>query len=272
MWLTVACMLPAVAVQAAVYGWRVVLHVAVAVVVGLAAEGMCLRLRRLPLAAAADGSVVITAIILGVMLPPQAGWWVSAFAVVVAVGLAKHYYGGLGNNPFNPAMVGYALAFVSFPSAFHLWLAADGVSSPTPLAAARVAGNALPPLQVADYWQLAAAVAGGGVLLWKQVADWRLTLSFLLGVVAVQTAAGDAWAAVGYGGLVFAAFFVITDPVTAATTRLGRWLYGFAVGALALWLRQHGAHTDGIAFAVLLGNLLAPLLDHAVRQWQQWRS
>lgn len=263
-------MLPAVVATSAVYGARVWLHLAVAVVVGAAVEVACLRLRRAPLVMARDGSLVITAMIIAVMIPPHAAWWLSAFAVAVALALGKHYYGGLGNNPFNPAMVGYALAFISFPSAFNLWLEVDGVSSPTPLAARRLdETETLPPLAGADIALLAAIAVGGCVLLWKQVADWRLTASFLLGALAMNLIVGDSLITLAYGGLLFAAFFVITDPVTAATTRAARWLLGAAVGALALWLRERGAHTDGIAFAVLFGNIIAPLLDYGVRQWQR---
>lgn len=261
MWGVAAATLPVLATSAFFYGAGVWLNLAAALAAATAAELLCLHLRRQPLAAAADGSAAVCACILAVALPPAAAWFVAASASASAITLAKHCYGGLGNNPFNPAMVGYALVFLAFPQHFADWSSADATSHPTPLAAARLdAADA--SIEAAPHGPIALASAvAGGALLAARLADWRLTAAFALGAAAVHAALGGAWQMLAHGGLVFAAFFVITDPVTAAATRRGRWLYGAAVGALAVWLRARGAHTDSIAFAVLIGNLLAPLCD-----------
>ncbi len=267
MWSVAAATLPALAAATYLYGWGVCQQLFITVSAATLCELICLRWQGKPLATAADGSAVVAACILTIALPPYVPWGVAAAAAIFAIGLAKHCYGGLGNNPFNPAMAGYALAFISFPEYFNAWTA-DATSHPTPLALARL-GDPL----AATTWQLAlpalAAAGGGGVLLLLRLADWRLPLAFCLGAVATSMALALDWQTLIQGGLVFAAFFVITDPVTAATSRGGRWCYAALVGALAIWLRQHGSHSDSIAFAILIGNVLAPLCDLAVKQWRR---
>lgn len=286
MWTTVLAMLPSAAAAVNLYGAGVVIRILLAVGVAAAAECLCLRLRNKP-PSIADGSAVLTGAIIGLAVPPLSPWYVVACASFFAITLAKHCYGGLGNNPFNPAMAGYALAFVAFPGDFADWtsagaggvggdmrvawesLFADGRGSPTPLLARRLSPEAdaaaalAPPL---------AACAGGLLLVALRVADWRLPLSFILGGLAVAAIVGDGggdWAFLLHGGLLFAAFFVVTDPVTAAATPSGRWLCGGLVGALAVWLRFRGAHADGIAFAILFGNIIAPLCDYPARRWRR---
>ena len=277
MWLTTAAMLPAVAVAAYLYGGGVVLRVLLAVAAAAVTERGCQWLIKNQ-SSVGDGSAVLTGVIIGLSVPPLAPWYVPVFASLTGIALAKHCYGGLGNNPFNPAMAGYALAYLSFPADFSGWIGGgsfdaawetlftDAISAPTPLAAARL--EATPPVTPSLFLSLA-SVIGGGWLLWRRIADWRLTLAFLGGGWLTNLAAGGDWQILLHGGFLFAAFFVITDPVTAATTPLGRCLYGAVVGALAVWLRHHGAHTDGIAFAILIGNILAPLCDDVAERWQR---
>ncbi|MGI9338281.1 MAG: RnfABCDGE type electron transport complex subunit D [Gammaproteobacteria bacterium] len=270
--ITTLTMTPAVAAATWVYGIGVLLQVAVAMAAAVAAELLCLYLRKKPLSEAKDGSAIVAGIIIAIALPPLSPWFVAVFAAFCAMTLAKHCYGGLGNNVFNPAMAGYALAFVSFPLYFDNWHgdasagqtfdaifgAVDAVSSPTPLIAARLPEgivdrqlSLLPPV---------ACIVGGAVLLILRIADWRLSAGFAFGA-AVVAAVYDDMTILLHGGLAFAMFFVITDPATAAASKSGRLLYAFFAGALALWLRQAGAHADGIAFAILAANMTAPLFD-----------
>ena len=273
MWSVAAATLPALIVAAVLYGAAVWYQLAVLLVSCWGSELICLYWRRQPLRTLLDGSATVVACILALALPPAAPGYVAAAAAVGAIMLAKHCYGGLGNTPFNPAMVGYALAFLSFPQHFSLWAdlaelpaTVQAVSGPTPLSAARLD---IPLTGDPRYPLLPLAAAAGGIfLLIRRFADWRLTLSFMLGAAAVYAVAAVDWRNVLYGGMIFTAFFVITDPVSAAATRGGRWLYGFLTGALAVWLRLYGAHTDGIAFAILIGNILAPLCDLIAEKWR----
>lgn len=264
MWSVAAATLPTLAAQAYLYGNAVWLQLALLCATAVLTEALCLRWRGLPLAAVADGSTLVAACVLAVALPPHAPWTVAVWAAVAALTLGKHCYGGLGNNPFNPAMLGYALAFFAFPEAFSAWTV-DAVSSPTPLAAARLDSPANAAANASLLPALAAA-GGGLLLLLSRVADWRLPCAFALGALVMH--GGTDWQHLAQGGLVFAALFVVTDPVTAPANRRGRWLYGFLVGALCVWLRRHGTHSDAIAFAILIGNMLAPLCD-AVTSWRR---
>lgn len=273
MWIVAACLLPALAAAAVERGTGALLQVLLAGAGCLLFEALCLAWRRLPVKKTlADGSAVIAGIIIGLSLPPLAPWFVAVAAAGFAMVLGKHCYGGLGNNPFNPAMAGYALAFVSFPGDFGGWFfsdvpvsfifqntAVDAVSMPTPLTAVRLQ---IVSLRVEYLFPLAAA-AGGAVLLLLKIADWRLPVAFMSG--ALVFSGGDVGQLTA-GGLTMAAFFVITDPVTAAVTSGGRWLYGIMAGGVTVLLREYGVHADGIAFAILIGNMLAPLMDK-IWQW-----
>ena len=256
--ITALTMTPALAAAVWLYGIGVLLQVAVAVVAAVLAELLCLHLRKQPLSVALDGSAAVAGMIIGAALPPLAPWFVAAFAAVCAMTLAKHCYGGLGNNVFNPAMAGYALAFVSFPRHFDNWNV-DTIGSPTPLAAARLPDIADNVYSLSPILPAACAL-GGLVLLLLRISDWRLSGGFILGAALVAAVYGDV-ATLLTGGLAFAAFFVITDPATAATSWRGRLLYAFVAGALVVWLRKAGIHTDTIAFAILAANMMAPLCD-----------
>lgn len=270
MWITVAAMAPAAVIHIYLFGGQALLTLLTAVSAAVITEALCLRWREQPAlrvtgGGLGDGSAVICGVIIALSLPAATAWFVPASASLFAIVLAKHCYGGLGNNPFNPAMAGYALAYLSFPTEFGGWegLPADAHSSPTPLAASHLS---LPVAEAAWLPPLSAAL-GGGCLLALRIADWRLPIAFLLGAAAAYLAFGEALTAMLYGGLIFTAFFVVTDPVTAATTKGGRWLSAALIGVFAVWLRLKSDHTDALAFAVLLGNLLAPLCD---RLWR-WR-
>ena len=262
MWTVNAAMTPAII--AAVYerGDGALWQIALAVAACVASESLCVLWRRMSVSdSLSDGSATLAGIIIGLSLPPQAPWHVAVTAAICAMALAKHCYGGLGNNPFNPAMAGYALAFVSFPGDFAGWNAGetvrasyDAVSMPTPLSGTKLGIETPPP----SYVFPAACAAGGVVVLYLRFADWRLPAAFIGG--ALLFCGGD-FIELAKGGLMLAAFFVITDPVTAASTARGRWLYGACAGALVMLLRQHGPHVDGIAFAILACNMLAPLMD-----------
>ena len=265
LWTVNAALLPAAAAAVYVRGGGAWWQIALAVGGCVFFEALCLAWRKQPIRQTLmDGSAVVAGLIIGLSLPPLTPWYVAVSAAAFAMVLAKHCYGGLGNNPFNPAMAGYALAFISFPAAFGGWGDApawgvifggvDAVSTPTPLAAAQLQ---LPPPSWSLMFPVACAV-GGLCLLLLGVADWRLSAGFLLGA---WVAGGGEVTQLLMGGVMLAAFFVITDPVTAAVTPRGKWLYALTAGALTVWLRNYGTHTDGIAFAVLVCNMLAPLAD-----------
>ena len=304
-----AALLPGTLLQTLFFGPGVIVQVLLAISFALATEALMLHLRGQPLRRFLfDGSAVLTAWLFALCLPPLTPWWIAAVGMLAAIGLAKHAFGGLGHNLFNPAMVGYAVVMLAWPLAVSRWPApmglADGVpgvvdslrvifaglsdagwdalTRATPLALMqelRSGGVTLTEIR-ADAafarigghgwnWIALAFALGGIVLCALRVVDWRTPLSILIGIVALSLPMwlldADLHASplqqLGSGGLLLAAFFIASDPVTGAGTVRGRWLFGFGFAALVLLLRAWGQHPDGIAFATLLMNALAPLLD-----------
>lgn len=299
MWCVVGAMVPGVVLLALDAGPRLLLHVLAAWFTAVAAEAGVLLLRRLPLRPpVTDGSVVVLAMLLGIGAAPFASPLVTICATLVAVLVGKHVYGGLGNNLFNPAMVGYAFMLVCFPLEATLWrVPVDGVSGATLLEFSRsefalgylreeflsgwryvgrglIADSGGPAL---NPWPVLAFAAGGLYLMSVGIVRWRIPVSLL----AAFTLTAMVYFAVDpsrqlppithvfSGSVVLAAFFVATDPVTSPVTPRGQLLFGAGVGILIYLLRVHGAFADGVAFAVLMMNASAAWLDGVAQPYSR---
>ena len=287
MFQVLAALAPVLAVLVYLHGPRPVMLLVVAAVTALACEALALRLRgRAARPALRDGSVLVTAALLALAVPPGLPWWLLVFGTAVAVLLAKHAYGGLGQNPFNPAMVGYAVLLVSFPLEMTQWPAPgagwDAVTGATALDTLRtglresytmqeiLAGPAFGRVGASGgEWVNLAALAGGLYLLARRVIRWHIPVAVLAGL-AVPAALAHLFDPGAYAGAAFhlasgaamlGAFFIATDPVSAATSDRGRLVYGAGIGLLTWIIRSWGGFPEGLAFAVLLMNLAAPLID-----------
>jgi Na+-translocating ferredoxin:NAD+ oxidoreductase subunit D len=261
-----------------------------AAALGLAVEALALALQGRPVRpAVTDGSTLVTCVLLTLALPPGTGPWVLAVAVVAAVGIGKHLYGGLGGNPFNPAAVGYAVALVSFPAALASWPpvrglpeTVDAISGATPLTVFRYRGgetvvevwtdaNGFGALGGYGWeWINAAFLVGGLLLVARRIVAWRVPAALLgtVGVLAVIGYDDGSSASLGSpafhwfsGGTLLAAFFFATDPVTHPATPRGQLMFGGIVGAMAFVVRGFGGYPDGLAFGILLANAATPYLD-----------
>lgn len=271
-------------VLAALYFFRTaaLLQLVVCLVCAWATEWLCCRMRGRR-STLADGSVTVTALIFALSLPPLLPCYATAIGMITAVTLGKMVFGGLGFNVFNPAMVGRAFLMLSFPIEMTNWAApitVDAVTRPTPLAAAKFSAQMtdMSPLffgNVAGSLGETSALAvlvGGLWLLWRRAADWRLTIGMIAGVAAVallQSLTSDPSQSPGVlrhlcaGSVLFAAFFIVTDPVTSPLTRNGRWMFGLLVGILTMTIRWFGGYPEGVMFSVLLSNAVVPLIDRA---------
>ena len=232
-----------------------------------------------------DGSALLTGWLLGLALPASAGPALAALAGALAIALGKAPFGGLGRNPFNPAMVGYASLLMLFPLA-----SIDGLSGATPLAAFASREG----LTVSEWvetqsgpWGTGpglalslACLAGGAGLLLRRAIPWHAPAGFLLGLLgaSVLTYGGGGSSSAGHplfhlfsGSAMFAAFFIITDPVSGAHTPPGRLAMGALAGALTVLFRSQGPFPDGVAFAVLLANAVGPALDALAEGRRQTR-
>ena len=293
-WLMLVTMLaltPGVLSQVVVYGAGTLLHLAVASIVALLVEVLVATIRnRRPFALVQDWSAVVTAALIAVAVPAGAPWWVSAVATASGLLLAKHLYGGLGQNLFNPAMAGYAVALVSFPEEMTRWyaypvvsegfqdwlLGAHAATGATPLDLLQTAirhpdpgdlfGGATPMGMVLI---AAAYTFGGAALIAARVIHWRMPLAFIAGLggaaALTYVVAGGELATPSFhllnGAAAVVAFFIVTDPVTAPVSPVAQWCFAGAIGVLVVAIRTWGDYAEGAAFAVLAGNMLTPALD-----------
>jgi electron transport complex protein RnfD len=305
------------------FGPGLLVQIALAVTFAVLFEALMLRLRGKPLGLfLGDWSAVLTAVLFALCIPPFAPWWIAATAMFFAVVVAKHLYGGLGNNLFNPAMIGYVVVLISFPREMTQWPAPlaqldvtpgfgavlsaiftgaapvpadaaieglsawDAITRATPLDAIKSGlgeGLSLETIRqdpvfsaVGGYgwdWIVVAYLAGGLWLLKRRAIRWHVPVATLATAAALslpfhllapeQYAAP--WQQLLSGSLVLGAFFIATDPVSGCASPRGRILFGVGVATLTLVIRFWGGYPDGVAFAVLLMNMAAPMIDRYTR-------
>lgn len=243
---------------------------------------------------------LVTGILLPLTVPPTIPLWQVAVAVSFAVVIGKEVFGGTGMNLLNPALTARAFLFFTYPvniSGDAVWVAVDGYTGATPLSAAAAAtGPALDALSEAGFTlnsmffgsipgsigetSTLAILIGAAILLITGVGSWRIMLATTLGAygmaLIVQFFGGDA--ATGMrslpahyhlimGGFMFGMVFMATDPVSAAGTNAGKWVYGILIGVMVILIRVFNpAYPEGMMLAILFGNVFAPLIDHFVVQ------
>ena len=280
-----ACLTPGFLASIWFLGAGVAYNVILAVLITFALECLILKVRDKPLFSAWDGSGSVTACLLALALPPDLPWAMVLFGAGFAIIFGKHLYGGLGQNLFNPAMVGYCALIISFPLAMSQWPPViDGLSGATPLDTFKWRGG----VTVQEVWQpdngfgrfagigyewiSLAYLAGGITLIALKATRWHAPVAMLATVSLLSILFYDSGSSSSLGsplfhlfsgGLMFAAFFIVTDPVTSPDLPAGLVLFGIGVGLLTFLTRSIGAYPDGIAFAVLLMNALVPLYEQA---------
>jgi len=260
------------------------LHAAVIILLSMAAaaltEWCCTKVMGKP-STLADGSALVTGILLAFNLPPAAPFWLPVVGAAFAIAVAKMAFGGLGRNFVNPALAARAFLLAAFPAAMTSFTQPfDAVTTATPLAVLSEAAGAgaLP-----TYWDLLIGRHGGSLgetsalllligaayLLAKRIIDWRIPTGFL-GALALVTwvfggqnglFTGDPLFHVLAGGAILGAFFMATDYVTSPITPRGRWIYAVGGGLIAALIRLYGGYPEGVSFAILLMNVAAPMID-----------
>ena len=305
-------LVPGVLAMTWYFGWGLLIHLSLATVFALGAEAAVLRARGRPVwPTLRDNSALVTAALFAICVPPTLPWWLTLIGIVFAIVLVKQLYGGLGYNPFNPAMAAYVLLLISYPVEMTTWLAPrmlaehslsfleslqliflghlpaglswDAISAATPLDEMRtlraqdlmIAEIRQSPLW-GDFggrgWEWVGNwfLLGGIYLLLRRIITWHIPVSFIASILVLS---GLFWLFdpqaypfpafhLFSGGVILGAFFIATDPVSAATTRKGQLIYGALIGALVFVIRSWGGYPDAVAFAVLLLNIAAPTIDH----------
>lgn len=246
-----------------------------------------------------DGSAVLTGLLLGFNLPSNLPIWIIILGALFAIGLAKIPFGGLGNNLFNPALIGRAALLVAFPAQMTTWPKVGQVTSyldaetgATPLAIMKEAiksGDASVLDQLPDAMTLLlgshpdgagalgeicalALIAGLAFMLWRKIITWHIPVSIIATVFVcsglmhlASPVYADPLSVILSGGLMLGAIFMATDYVTSPMTPKGQLIYGVAIGFLTVVIRNWGAYPEGMSFAILIMNAFTPLINNYVK-------
>ncbi|MHC4226167.1 MAG: RnfABCDGE type electron transport complex subunit D [Planctomycetota bacterium] len=281
------------------FGLRFLAMIIVSYAAGLTVEAAFAMVRKEGI----NEGFFVTGILWPLILPPTLPLWMVGLGVAFGVFIGKELFGGTGRNVFNPALVGRCFLALAYPKTMAAsWLepspdlagrlltwvdgsTADAISSATPLALAKqgemVATSHMFLGSVSGSAGETSAfliILGGMFLLLTRVANWRTVVGIIASFLAL-TAALVAGGAVTYniagvvgpvmwhvfaGGLLFGAFFMATDPVTSPTTNAGKWMYGIIIGSVTVLIRNFTGYVEGVTFAILLGNIVAPIFDEIV--------
>lgn len=298
------------------FGPGLLINLTIASAAALATEAIILRGQPRGAPGISDGSALVTAALLSLALPPLVPWWIPAIGSAIAIAVAKHTFGGLGRNLFNPAMVGYAALLISFPAEMTQWIPPqfgdidyehlpffetltyslfgilpggtdiDALTRATPLDLLKEGlrnAQMVPEIRsgvlFGDYggrgweWIANATAVGGIYLLYTGTIRWHIPFAVIVGLLFPATVlyAFDAsrYASPGVhlfsGATILGAFFIATDPVTAAASIKGRLIFGAGIGLLTYSIRTWGGYPDGIAFAILIMNAAVPVIDRYTR-------
>jgi len=302
----VIALLPAVIVSVVFYGLGELLVLAVSVLSCILIEYLITRYLLKKPSTIGDFSAAVTGILLALNLPSTTPWWVVFIGAVVAIGVAKMSFGGLGQNVFNPALVGRVFLLISFPKYMTHWeipqglFGADAVSGATPLGAIKeglMQGGSVPDIMAQhgySYSQMLFANIGGSageacaiailagfiyLVVRKVIKPW-ITLS-ILGTVAgfslIFWLANPAQFTdpvfnLLTGGLLLGSCFMATDYVTSPMSTKGGVIYGMGIGFLTLMIRYFGSYPEGMSFAILIMNCTVPLLNNWFHQKKYGRA
>jgi electron transport complex protein RnfD len=300
MLLVILALVPAYAVSVFEFGWGALITAAISVCACVLTEWVISRyLLKEQRQTIGDLSAVLTGLLLAFNLPSNIEWWIVLIGAIVAIGVGKMSFGGLGQNPFNPALVGRVFLLISFPVQMTSWPVAKGFETSyvdaetgaTPLYFLKHIvktgdGSVLDQLpSLMDSFigfmggslgeiSAAALILGGIILLCTRVITWHIPVSIIATVALFAAVTG--WAGVlpegmstcsyvGYellsGGLMLGAFFMATDYVTSPMTAWGKIIFGVGIGFIMMVIRTWGAYPEGMSFAILIMNACVPLLN-----------
>ncbi len=235
-----------------------------------------------------DGSAIITGVLLAFNVPSNLPLWILAIGAIAAIGIGKMSFGGLGNNIFNPALLGRVFLLISFPAQMTSWPlpstieAIDGVTAATVLENIKYNPSALPSISDMFFglesgsigeMSVMALLLGLIYMLWKKIITWHIPISILLtvaifagGVYLIDPSpTNNPLIHLLSGGLMLGAVFMATDYATSPLTHKGMIIYGIGIGVVTMCIRLWGSYPEGVSFAILLMNGLTPLINNYVK-------
>ena len=291
----VIALLPAAVCSVVFYGWMELLILAVSIASCILLEYVITRYLMKAPSTVCDLSAVVTGLLLGLNLPATTPWWVVFIGAIVAIGVAKMSFGGLGQNPFNPALTARVFLLVSYPTYMTHWEApqglfgVDAVTGPTPLGMIKeglLQGQTVPQIKAEyglDYGQMLFANIGGTAgevcaialllgfvyLLVRRVIRPHITLSIWATVALVSLvfwlASPDRFTDPLFnlltGGMILGSCFMATDYVTSPMSVKGGIVFGIGIGFITMMIRYFGSYPEGMSFAILIMNAFVPLLN-----------
>jgi len=250
-----------------------------------------------------DGSAVVAGLLLAFNVPANLPWWILVIGALVTIGIGKMSFGGLGKNPFNPALVGRVFMLISFPVQMTSWpvpkpLFAEGltdaITGPTALGllkegldAGKTVEQILADPSMPAYldrltgnmsgslgeMSAIALIIGGLFMVWRKVIDWQVPVSIILTVFVFAgifhlidpTFYIDPTFHLFTGGLMLGAIYMATDMVSSPMNISGKWVYGIGIGLITIIIRMWGAYPEGISFAILIMNAFVPLINNSFK-------
>ncbi|MCR5551203.1 MAG: RnfABCDGE type electron transport complex subunit D [Bacteroidales bacterium] len=289
MWSVVLALVPAFLVSVFYFGLPVIVLTFVSVGCCVLFEYLIQRFLMKVKPTISDGSAVVTGLLLAFNVPANLPIWIMVVGAIVAIGIAKMPFGGLGHNPFNPALVARVFLLIAFPVAMTSWPVptpvwgfADAVTGPTPLGLLKESAS-LDMSQMPSYTNLLVGQMGGSFgevsaialligaafLLWKRIISWHIPVAFMLTVFVFSgifwlidpTHYASPFFHLLTGGIVLGACFMATDMVTSPTSHSGMLVFGCGCGLITIIIRLFGAYPEGVSFSILIMNALVPLIN-----------
>ncbi|GJQ62563.1 MAG: electron transport complex subunit D [Melioribacteraceae bacterium] len=284
MWMVVIALVPCMISAVLFYGFYQLLIMAVSVLFAVLTEAAVKYFRKREITIG-DGSAVITGLLLALIVPPNFSLVFTALGAVVAIGLGKEIFGGLGFNIFNPALVGRAFLQAAFPVQITTWTvpnyAVEGVTSATPLAAFKFdkVGTEVSNMFFGNIGgslgetSAIAVLIGGLFLVFAGVINYRVPLAMILGMVIFGglfwlidgTTFPDPIFQLTAGGFLFGTFFMATDWVSSPVTPKGMWIFGLGISLVLVMIRLFGGLPEGVMYAILFMNGFVPLINRYTR-------
>lgn len=300
MYNVVLALIPALAVTIFYFGVGALVVTAISVIACLGFEFLIQKYLLKVKPSVTDGSALVTGLLLAFNLPSNLPWWIVVIGALVSIGIGKMSFGGLGNNPFNPALVGRVFLLISFPVQMTSWplpiqsrmAYMDAVTGATPLAIVKEGlskGEVMSHIadKIPNHMQLFMGAMGGSLgeiaafalligFLWmllSKVITWHIPVS-IISSIAVFT--GILWLInpetnadpifhLLTGGVMLGAIFMATDYVTSPMHPKGMWIFGIGIGVITVIIRVWGAYPEGVSFAILIMNAFVPLINRYMK-------
>lgn len=295
--LVLLALVPIVLFSTYQYGLRVLLLLVVVTLVGVVTEFFWEKHYKKK----ASEAVLVTCVLYTLTLPPSIPFWIAILGILFGLFFGKLVFGGFGRNIFNPALVGRAFIYINFPNPLtiswneitfgfpggfstYLTREIDVISHATPMILHNSTGEAsnllslllgIAPGSIGEGSKILIVICGV-YLIYKKVASSEIVLGSLIGFLTTSSilyfftelAIPNPINSMLMGGFLFGTFFMATDPISAAKTKTGKWIYGVIIGLVTVLIRSLSLFNGGMMFAILIGNTFAPIIDYFVKEFQ----